>query len=149
MRKVPAPVVVVTAAGDEEARGITIGSFTSVSLSPPLISFNVEQASQMHGVLEQANHFAVHLPHREQSELCSHFARPDLSGEDQLRAVAHTRDTNQTPILAEARAVLFCRTHERFVAGDHTIIVGQVTQVVEREGGGPLLYHNRTYCSLL
>lgn len=149
MRTLPSPVVVVTACGAEEARGVTIGSFTSVSLAPPLVSFNVDRASQMHGVLEEAAHFAVHLPRPEQSGLCARFARPKLSGEEQLRGVAHTRDASGTPILEEVRAVLYCRRYRRFPAGDHTIVVGEVMEVEERAGERPLLYHDRAYRSLL
>ena len=148
MQRVPAPVTVVTAAGHSEARGATIGSFTSVSLDPPLVSFNVEKDSQLRAVLAETSHFAVHLLADRQSELCRHFAIPDQSGADQLAAVAHRADTHGTPILESAPAVLRCRWHEAFEAGDHTIIVGRVTQLEDRGEARPLLYYDRDYRSV-
>lgn len=148
MRRVPAPVTVVTAAGREEARGATIGSFTSVSLEPPLVSFNVERESQMHDVMEEASRFAVHTLCREQAHLSAHFAVPDCSGVEQLRPVPHRLDIHGTPILEEALSVLHCRLHDTFRAGDHTIVVGEVVEIDRRAEGAPLLYYDRSYHSI-
>lgn len=146
MRRVPTPVTVVTAAGPSQARGITIGSFTSVSLNPPLVSFNVDKESQMHEVLAATDHFAVHILGEEQSELSTHFAIPDQSGTDQLNAVTYERaEPHGTPILEAAPAVLHCRPHETFGAGDHTIVVGRVIRVDERTEASPILYYDRGY----
>ncbi len=148
MQRVPSPVTVVTAAGRSEARGATIGSLTSVSLDPPLVSFNVEKDSQMHPVLVAASHFAVHLLADRQSELCQHFAAPDRSGPDQLAAVRYHTDPHETPILKSAPAVLQCHWHEAFAAGDHDIVVGRVTQLKERDEARPLLYYDQDYRSV-
>ena len=148
MRRVPAPVTVVTAAGADEARGATIGSFTSVSLDPPLVSFNVDRESQMHEVLRETAHFAVHLLSDDQSQLCTHFAVPDQSGTDQLAAVRHRPDEHGTPILEAAPAVLYCRWYEAFGAGDHTIVVGRVTRLEERTEASPILYYEQDYRSV-
>ncbi len=148
MQRVPAPVTVVTAAGHSEARGATIGSFTSVSLDPPLVSFNVEKDSQMHEVLAEASHFAVHLLADRQSELCQHFAIPDQSGTEQLEAVRHHSTPHETPILDAAPAVLHCRWHEAFETGDHTIVVGRVIRLEEHEEAPPILYYDRDYRSV-
>lgn len=149
MQRVPAPVTVVTAAGANDARGATIGSFTSVSLDPPLVSFNVDRESQMHDVLKHTGHFAVHLLSDEQSELCSHFAIPDQAGADQLADVAHRTDEHGTPILEAAPSVLYCRWHEAFRAGDHTIVVGRVTALEERTEASPILYYEQEYRSVM
>ena len=148
MQRVPSPVTVVTAAGHAEARGATIGSFTSVSLDPPLVSFNVEKESQMHAVLAETSHFAVHLLADRQSELCQHFAVPDQSGADQLETVAYRTDAHDTPVLEAAPAVLHCQWHGAFGAGDHRIIVGRVTQLEDRGEARPLLYYDRDYRSV-
>lgn len=145
MQHVPAPVTVVTAAGAGEARGATIGSFTSVSLDPPLVSFNVDKESQMHGVLEEAARFAVHLLGEGQSELCTHFAAPGQSGSEQLAAVACRSDGHGTPVLEAAPTVLYCRWHEAFGAGDHTIVVGRVTRLEQRAQAPPILYYEQEY----
>jgi len=148
MQRVPSPVTVVTAAGRSEARGATIGSFTSVSLNPPLISFNVDEESQMHEVLNETWHFAVHLLSDDQSELCTHFALPNQAGADQLAAVDYRTDEHGTPILETAPAVLHCRRHEAFSAGDHTILVGRVVELDQRSDARPILYYEQDYRSV-
>lgn len=148
MRHVPSPVTIVTAGGAEEVRGTTIGSFTSVSLRPPLISFNVDQSSQMHDVLGAAAQFAVHILCDDDAHLCTHFAAPDRLGVEQLSAVPHHLDAHGTPILDDALAVLHCRRHDMFEAGDHSIVVGEVTEVDRRGEGAPILYYKRTYRSV-
>lgn len=149
MRQVPSPVTIVTAAGAGQLRGTTIGSFTSVSLDPPLVSFNVDRGSQMHDVLGAATRFAVHLPRREHTHLCTHFAAPDRPGADQFSTVPHDVDAHGTPILLEgAFAVLKCVMYDTVEAGDHSIIIGEVLEVDRRVGEQPVLYYRSTYRSV-
>lgn len=145
MRQVPSPVVVVTAAGAEETRGITIGSLASVSLEPPLICFNVNQSARMHDVMVTAEHFAVNVVTEQQAHLCRHFARADLTGAEQFEGVPHHHDEHGTPILEDVQAVMYCRPYERFTAGDHSVIVGAVTGAEVYESAGAVVYYRRAY----
>lgn len=145
MRRVPSPVTVVTASNAEEARGITIGSFASVSLEPPLVCFNVNHTAQMHDVIMAAPRFAVHVLSEEQAPLAPHFAIPDRTGAEQFRSVPHVIDEYGVPILDGASAVLHCVHHDVFTAGDKSIIIGRVVDVDVYDGGGAVLYYERTY----
>lgn len=145
MRRLPSPVTVVTVQGEREMRGITIGSFTSTSLDPPLISFNVEQAAQMHDVLVGATHYAVHLLGVDQAHLSDHFAMPERTGAEQFASVAFHRDARGTPVLDDVLAVLHCTHYAVYEAGDHSIFVGEVVEVEEGWPGEPLVYFNRAY----
>lgn len=145
MRQVPSPVTIVTAAVYGEMRGITIGSFTSVSLNPPLISFNVAQQARMHPLLLQARHFAVHILKAGQVALSQRFAEPGLSSAEQFEGLAYQRRPEGTPVLEGVLAVLYCRPYRIVEAGDHTIFVGEVIEVEALADGLPLLYYNRTY----
>ncbi len=145
MRRVPSPVTVVTAAGAKEARGITIGSFTSVALEPPLICFNVNHDAQMHDVLLDAPRFAVHILSEAQAPFANHFAVPDRTGPEQFRLIPHTIDEHGTPILDDATAVLHCVHHEVFTAGDKSVIVGRVVDIDMNPDRGAVLYYQRTY----
>ena len=91
MRRIVSPVVVVTVESDEVLRGATIGSFTSVSLEPPLVSFNVTRETALHRALVRAERYAVHLLAAEHADLAAHFAIPDLDGEAQLAPFGHRR----------------------------------------------------------
>lgn len=145
MRRVPSPVVVVTAQGPREARGITIGSFSSVALEPPLVSFNVARESRMYEVMEGCERFAVHVLGENQAHLAKQFAVPNLSGSKQFEAVPHTRDAHGTPILEGGSAVLHCQPHDSLPAGDHRLYVGLVLEVEERPDQGAVIYYKSGY----
>lgn len=145
MRRVPSPVVIVTAQGPREARGITIGSFSSVALDPPLVSFNVAHESRMHEVMEGCERFAVHVLGENQAHLAKQFAVPDLSGPEQLESVPHRRGAHGTPILEGGSAVLYCRPHDSLPAGDHRLYVGLVVEVEERPDRGAVVYYKSDY----
>ncbi|MEL7168660.1 MAG: flavin reductase family protein [Bacteroidota bacterium] len=150
MRHVASPVTVVTAASGPTAteavvRGATIGSFTSVSLDPPLVSFNVIRGTGLHGVLETAEAFCVHLLHAGQAHLATHFAVPDLTSAEQLATIPHRLNDAGVPVLDGAMGVFHCRAWARHRAGDHDLILGEVTRVEGGSGAEPLLYYARSY----
>ena len=145
MRHVPSPVTIVTAAAADGPRGITIGSFASTSLRPPLISFNVSLDAQIYDALTTESHFAVHVLRDDQAPLADQFATPDLSSAEQFDGVTFRLDPNGTPILLETLAVMICRLDAVHRAGDHSIVVGMVERIEDGSEGKPLLYYDRTY----
>lgn len=146
MRCVPSPVVVVTAAHETAKRGITIGSFTSVSLDPPLVGFNVAHDASMYSLIMTAPRFAVHILAEDQAHLSKHFAVPDQTSTEQFEPVPHTTDSDGTPIIDDVAAVLRCTRHDSVVAGDKTILFGLVNDIqVPRPDAGAVLYYQRSY----
>ncbi len=143
LRDLPTPVAVVTT-DPGEPRGATIGSFTSVSLDPALVSFNVTHGTALHGALSEGYDWAVHLLASDQTDVAEHFARSDLEGEHQLAPFDHSRGGGP-PVLQGALAVLVCEPHARFEAGDHSVFVGRVTGIIEGAGSEPLLYYRQSY----
>ncbi len=148
MRRVPSAVTVVTAAEAGTPHGVTIGSFTSASLNPPLISFNVGHEAQMHDLLVRADRFAVHLLSDAQAHLSEHFALPNRTGAEQFADLAYRLDAHGTPILAEVLTVFHCARYAVYPAGDHSLLVGEVLAVEEPAEGSPILYFDRTYRSV-
>lgn len=144
LRHLPSPVVVVTVDGPGGPRGATIGSFTSVSLDPPLVSVNVTHGTQLHRAMEATEVWAIHLLSSGQAALAEHFAIPDLEGDAQLAPFGHVRGEGP-PLLRGSLGILLCRPHARFEAGDHTVFVGEVTHTVEGAGEEPLLYYRQSY----
>lgn len=145
MRDVPSPVVVVTANVEGELRGITIGSFTSVSLHPPLVSFNVQKAASTHEVISTNVTLAVHLLKSDQADVSANFAVPERSGEEQFAGIDYETHPHGPPILPGVLSVLICRPRSRHDAGDHSLFICEVTSIDEKEEGKPLLYFRRTY----
>lgn len=149
MRRLASPVTVVTVAHAEERRAATIGSFTSVSLEPPLVSFNVMRGTGFHGVLLSADRLAIHMLRDDQADLAKHFAVPDMSSEEQFRDIALRPGSQEMlPILRDALAVLWCRPFQVYPAGDHDLMLAIVERVeggdVE-DGRGPLVYVGQSY----
>ena len=149
MRRVPSPIVVVTATGQRqgttETRGITIGSFTSVALDPPLVSFNVGCESKMYGVMETCSRFAVNVLGEGQAHLAKRFAVPGLTGEEQFENVPYTVDAHGTPMLDGVSARFHCTPHDAIQAGDHVLHVGLVVGVDDPPDDGAVLYYQSSY----
>lgn len=146
MRRLPCPVAIVTASSENETRGITIGSFTSLSLDPPLISYNIRQDAQMHPVLAEVRYFSVHIPGPAQAKLCNRFAVTDITGSEQFSGLSYFFSEYGTPVLRDTVAVIHCKKHDRVTAGDHSIIIGEVLDVDLNESNqSSILYFNRAY----
>lgn len=147
MRRAPSPVSVVTASdGRGEIRGITIGSFTSASLSPPLLSFNISREAGIYDLLTRADRFVLHVLHEGQAHLSDRFATPDMPGVEQFRGVDYRVDAQGLPLLTDALATFLCARHAAYDAGDHSILLGRVTDIREAAAGKrPLVYFDRSY----
>lgn len=149
MRQLTYPVTVVTARAGSRVRGITIGSFTSLSLDPPLISFNVACDSQMHELFEQASSFVVHFPGASQEALCTRFALPDQSDEEQFDSIELDKtDPTAPPLLAGVNSRLHCRLEELKPTGDHSIVIGRVIRSELLREGPAILYMEGQYRSM-
>ena len=143
MRRVPSPVTVVTAAWDGERYGATIGSFTSVSLAPPLVSFNLQHGSSLRMALEAGAPFAVHVLRDDQADLAARFARPDLAMPERFDELTQDDEDGVPvlPCLARVRG----RVHTRMAAGDHLLVLADVVGAEEPGEGEPLLYLDRAF----
>ena len=121
--------------------GITANSFSSVSLDPPLILWNIAKVSNSLRAYLDAAHFAVNVLTSEQQDLSSHFAKSDHTLFDD---VAFDVSADGVPLLQDTLAALECRTHRVHECGDHSIIVGEVTGFRSGEDD-PLLFYNGNY----
>ncbi len=148
MRWVPSPVTVVTAATPDEIRGITIGSFTSVSLDPPLICFNVSDTSRMHPVICEVERFNVHVLSDRQVKLSTSFAEPERGGKEQFQDVQYTLDPYGIPVLQRVVAQLACKSHAVYPTGDHVMVVGRVCSIKVDERRRPLVFVQQGYFRL-
>jgi len=116
-------VVVTSPARSGERLGLTVSSFSSLSLEPPLILFSIYRNAKSFSAWETAQHFAVNILAEHQSALSTRFARA-LS--DKWADLDVGRDQHGSPTLPGALAVLSCSTYDRLDGGDHMIMVGHV-----------------------
>ena len=126
----PTGVTIVTALEDGAPIGITANSFTSVSLSPPLILWSPAKASTRHDVFVNTDAFNIHILTAEQLDLALAFTKSKHSFEQcQL-----SQEANRAPLITECLVVFECRKHAIYEAGDHTLILGEVAKVRQGEG---------------
>lgn len=139
-------VTVVTCSDSKGAPcGITANSFNSVSLSPPLISWNIAKSSNSLQAYLDAEYFSVHMLTADQRELSAHFAK---SIHTLFDGITYTQSVNGVPILPDCLARLDCSTHAVHDCGDHYIIVGHVDET-RMENKDPLLFFAGSYRTLI
>ena len=145
MGKFATGITVVTCSNaDGSPRGITANSFSSVSLEPPLVLWNIAKVSNSLPSFLNAEHFAINILAGDQQELSSHFARTDHTLFD---SVEFTMTDNGVPILPNTLACLECRTYQVHDCGDHFIIVGEV-ESFRSDDRTPLLFFGGQYAGL-
>ena len=146
MRGFPQGVVVVTAAPPDAApRGITVSSFMSVSLDPPLVAICIMRESQAHGAIESAGAYAVNILAESQGPVSDHFATPNLSSEEQFSSIDHQVRPSKAPLLSGCIGYLDCRVVDRMVHGTHTLFIGEVEAGKLWNEGRPLVFYSRRY----
>ncbi len=145
--------VTVVATGDGvRCWGMTVSSFTSVSLEPPLILVCLAKNTQTCRMILEREVFSVSLLGAYQAQLSSQFAGfTDLPpGKDRFSGIEVFTARTEAPILREALAWLDCRLYQCYDGVSHQIIVGEVVAAGQQsEPGQPLVYHNRGYWKLM
>ncbi len=140
-------VCVVTArTGDGERLGMTVNSFSSVSLDPPLVLFSVAASAKGIEAWRGVGHYAVNVLASNQQEISNRFARAmsDKWGGLEIEAGEHG-----APLIPGALARFQCRAEHQYPGGDHTIFVGRVTALdAPRPHAEPLVFHAGRYREL-
>lgn len=135
-------VTVVSCVGrDGEAIGITVNSFTSVSLEPPLVSWCLDDATSVTADFLAADHYAVSVLMADQQDLCGRFATPGQHGFNPGEGEVFRTGA---PLLKGRIAGFDCRLANRFKVGDHTVLVGEIVHFDSFEGE-PLVYAGRQF----
>lgn len=145
MRRWATGVTLVTAHDGRRPHGMTVSSFTSVSLDPPLVLVALERGAVTHRMVEASRAFAVAVLRHDQAELAERFAGRVADTEDRFAGVAHHTAVTGAPIPAGCLAYLDCRLHAAHPAGTHTVFIGEVLAVGGGAAGEPLLYYDRRY----
>lgn len=131
-------VAIMTARRADGAHcGMTVNSFSSLSLDPPLVLWSIAKSSSNYEVFVQAEHFVVHVLKDDQEPLSKQFS---ARGIDRFDGVAFDINPHGVPRLQDFHARLECSTHCRYDGGDHSILIGRVHDLDEREGE-PLVFY--------
>lgn len=139
LRQFATGVTVVTARSPSGTlAGLTVSSFNSVSLQPPLVLWSLKVDSGAMGVMSEVSHYAIHVLGADQQALAEQFAGPR---ELRWQGVAWHAGGSGAPLLPGCMAVFECFNRSRYEEGDHVIFVGEVERCSSRPGQAPLLHH--------
>lgn len=134
-------VTVVTTEHDGVPYGLTVASFASLSLHPPLVLVCIEKNVKSHDAIAAAGKFGVSMLAQTQADISNRFASKI---DDKFSGVDVVRGELGVPLINGAICTLECRVQERLPGGDHTIFVGEVVDAQTREDA-PLLYFRSAY----
>ncbi len=126
--------------------GMTMSSFNTVSLEPPLVLFSVARTAHSLDAMQKARGFAVNILGRAQADLSKKFARPQT---DKWHTIEHSPGYGEAPILADVLAHFECKPYAQHDGGDHVIFVCEVLRFaasnVEED---PLVFYRGRYHTL-
>ncbi|ABD24962.1 flavin reductase-like, FMN-binding protein [Novosphingobium aromaticivorans DSM 12444] len=139
----PTGVCAITAkTPDGTATAMIVGSFTSVSLDPPLVGFFPDKQSSSWSAISVCDGFCVNVLGSSQEALCRQLASKDPR---KFEGVAHTLSPRGAPLIDGALAWIDCSMHSVSEAGDHLLVLGAVESFEIATPGDPLLFHKGSY----
>lgn len=127
---------------DGTPAAMIVGSFTSVSLEPPLVAFFPDKGSSSWSKIAKCAGFCVNVLAAQQEDLCRTLAS---KAPDKFDGVPHSLSPGGAPIIEGALAWFDCSTHAIHEAGDHLIVLGALHATELVHSGDPLLFHKGTY----
>ena len=138
--------VAVASVTDERgaAHGLTVNSFTSVSLNPPLVLICLSNEVTMIEAFRGASHFGINILREEDREISQRFS---TKGHDRFNGIAWRPGRSGVPLIDCALAAMECETYQRVASGDHDILVGRVV-AARVEDGAPLVFYGSRYRKL-
>ena len=145
MRAWTSGVTIVTAVHEGEQHGMTVSSFTSISLDPPLIIISLQTASRTHDVVVKSGAFGVTILAVGQQELSERFANRKSSMGERLEGLETETLVTGAPLIKGGLAYLDCRVTQSIPSGMNTLFLAEVVAVRGDDHDAPLVYHDRTY----
>ncbi|HZH58658.1 MAG TPA: flavin reductase family protein [Metabacillus sp.] len=139
MGKFATGVTVITTSVDGEPHGMTANAFMSVSLSPKLVLISIGEKARMNELINKSGKFAVSILSEDQKEMSMVFA-----GQIKEKRDVEFKWMNELPVIDHALVNLTCNVYHSYVAGDHTLYVGEVTEMALADGK-PLSFFEGQY----
>ncbi len=138
-------VSVVTTNSGGRLYGLTVSSFSSLSLEPPLILVCLHNGNRLPAMIAQAEEFAVSILSRDQEAASNYFARSGREATEDFTEIEGEWTPSGQPVIPGALATIVCELQDQLPQGDHMIVVGRVIHATTSEDGEPLLYYKRKY----
>jgi len=139
-------ITVLTTTHKGESHGITVNSFSSVSLDPPLVLFCIDKDARFNMLLREEQCLAINILSENQEEVSNRFANSKLTNEERFTGLATLPEHNY-PVFADSLGVLEAELQATHDGGDHWIYVAKVSSGRVFDGS-PLLYYGGSYSSV-
>jgi flavin reductase (DIM6/NTAB) family NADH-FMN oxidoreductase RutF len=148
MRAWTTGVTVVTAIHNGRQYGMTVNSFTSISLDPPLVSLALKKLTHTFELIEKSGEFSVTILAKDQKEISDRFAGKHPEIKDRFEGVPTETLVINAPLIKGGTAYFNCRVVKAIPLGENTLFVAEVIAAQGTGTGEPLVYHNRVYWNL-
>ncbi len=148
MRAWTTGVAVITARHDNQNYGMTVNSFTSISLEPPLVSVALKRLTHTFEAVEKSGEFAITVLSSDQKDLSDRFAGKITGVTDRFDGVPTETLELPAPVIKGGLAYLNCRVLSSTPVGENVLIVAEVIAAKGEGEGDPLVYHNRVFWKL-
>lgn len=145
MRQWTTGVTVVTSRLGDLRHGMTVNSFTSLSLDPPLVSVTLALETRTQRLVEQSGIFGVTILKEDQAEISDRFAGRIPEGTDRFSDLEIFELVSGVPFIQGGLAFLDCRVIHAYAMRSSRQYIGEVIAVQTARNGQPLVYHNRLY----
>jgi flavin reductase len=148
MRRWATGVTIVTSHYGGVSHGMTVSSFTSIALSPPLLLVSLQDITRTYELVKKSGIFGVTILDHTQQDLSDRFAGRIPELEDRFRGLETFTLSTGAPFLPGGMAYFDCKVLSHHTFGDHALFVGNVVEVKVEQADRPLLYYNQTYWNL-
>ena len=148
MRAWTTGVAIITSIYQDQQYGMTVNSFTSISLEPPLVSVTLKQLTHTHELVVKSGMFSVTILSAAQKELSDRFAGKLPNITNRFDGVQTETISLDSPVFKDGMAYFDCRVMHSIPVGENTLFVAQVLDARGEGEGEPLVYHNRVYWKL-
>ena len=138
--------IVTTRSSDGRPVGLTINSFSSLSLDPPLVMWSLANRSASLSIFNECNYFAINVISQAQTDAALGFANPNVK--DKFALVSHADGQEGVPLIDDCVATFVCENYRQYEGGDHTIFIGKVVRhnaITEQE---PAVFHRGQFTRL-
>jgi len=138
-------ITIVTAAHEGIQHGMTVSSFTSLSLEPPMISVSLYQTSRTHGLVSTSGHFGVTILAADQEEISNRFAGRIPDTDDRLAGLDVENLISDAPFITGGLTFFDCRVSQSIPVGTNTLFIAEILAARSQDDSDPLIYFNQKY----
>ena len=142
MKRFAAGVTLVTFNEKNTFGGLTVSSFCSLSMTPPLVLICIDRNIASHDSLKKISNFGVNICTSKQGKLAWDFANSNIDKNELIKSLNPDITDNGTPLLKDCLASMDCTIKEKYEGGDHTIFVGQIESGNFDENAEPMVYYS-------